>query len=187
LQLTPNPGGISPKALGTAAIGTDTNAAHSDHVHPFPTALSLQTLVLAAPGDAEPLPASPTAATQGTAALGSREDHIHPTNVVKSPIRYYYESSVLTTDNQPVMRIDGPGSLRNIFYYSGTPGTGTLVIKINGTIIATIGLTSGDTGFIEVVAFTPITLHMGDVVSMAVTASGSASLVTVQLDIEQYA
>ena len=184
LQLTPNPGGVSPHALGTAAIGTSPDAAHADHTHPMIPDATIQGIVLSQGGDALPLPAAGVG-DLGTAVRGSREDHVHPTNVVKTPMRFYFESALTTTDKQPTMRIDGTSKFVGIHYFSLNPGTGTILIKVNTSTVATIGLSITDTGFVTQPGFTPLTLSPGDAVTAVVAAGGSANQVTLQLDIEQ--
>ena len=183
LQLTPNPGGVTPHALGTANIGTSADAAHADHTHPMIPDATIQDIVLSQSGDSVPLPAG--TAALGTAVRGSREDHVHPTNVVKTPIRFYFESALSTTDKQPTLRIDGTSRFVGIHYYSVNPGTGTLIVKVNNVTVATLGMSITDSGFVTQPGFSPSTLSPGDAVSIMVAAGGSANQVTVQLDIEQ--
>lgn len=185
LQVTPNPGGVTPLALGIANIGTSPDAARADHVHPQITELIVQGLILSNPGDAVPL-ADGTPAV-GTATRAAREDHIHPKNTVKTPIRYFFETPLATTDQQPALRIDGSSKIQNIRYYSKTPGNGTIIVYKNGSAITTLSFSSADgTTFLTQAGFTATSLVAGDVITIAVTGSGSAAGVTVQLDIEQY-
>jgi hypothetical protein len=146
---------------------------------------TIQGIVLSQSGDAVPLPAG--TAALGVAVRGSREDHVHPTNIVKTPIRFYFESSLTTTDKQPTFRIDGPSHFAAIHYYSVSPGTGTILVRVNGITVATIGLSVTDAGFITQSGFTPINLAIGDAVTVTVAAGGSANQVTLQFDIEQSA
>ena len=165
--------------------GNGASAARYNHVHPAPTVDSLRTAVLTANGDAAPL-ADTLVGSLGTGVKGSRSDHSHPRNAVKTPIRYYYETPLTLHDNQPAMRVDGVSKLVGIRYYSAiTVGSGTLTLYINGTSFTTLTLSSSDTGFVnKTIAAT--NLAVGDIISISVTGAGTASGVTVQLDIEQY-
>jgi hypothetical protein len=100
-------------------------------------------------------------------------------------MRFYFESALTTTDKQPTMRIDGTSKLAGIHYFSLNPGTGTILIKVNTSTVATIGLSITDTGFVTQPGFIPMTLSPGDAVTVVVAAGGSANQVTLQLDIEQ--
>jgi hypothetical protein len=175
-----------PVALGTAALGGSPYAAPLDHVHPDVTNTTLQRL-LADGGGAVPLPDG--VAAVGDSLFAARENHVHPKNAVKSPIRYFFETPLALTDQQPALRIDAAGKIVAIRYYAppGSTGTGTIVIYRNGTTLSTLSLSGGDTGFVTKSGFTETTLAVGDIISIAVTGAGTASKVTVQLDIEQYA
>lgn len=186
LQLTSTEVPASVGATG-AAIGVSADAAHADHTH-IVEAATLQTL-LATSG--LPLPNGATGVL-GDSVFAAHANHVHPRGTIKTPIRYYFESPILTTDKQPAMRIDGPSSLGAIRYTSTTPGTGSITVKIGGTVIATLGLSAGDTPgtfilhpTLTLPAAYPLALTTGDVVTVTVLGSGSAAGVTVQLDISQ--
>ena len=70
----PAAGTATPKALGTAAVGTSTKYAREDHVHAKPTI---------------PSASSTTPKMDGTAAVGTgttyaRADHVHPTDTSRA-------------------------------------------------------------------------------------------------------
>lgn len=67
----PAAGTATPKALGTAAVGTSTKYAREDHVHAKPTIPSA-----ASSGT----PAMDGTASRGSSANFARADHVHPTD-----------------------------------------------------------------------------------------------------------
>lgn len=71
----PAAGTATPKALGTAAVGTSTKYAREDHVHAkptIPTAASSGT------------PAMDGTASRGSSANFARADHVHPTDTSRA-------------------------------------------------------------------------------------------------------
>ena len=175
-----------PVALGTAALGSSPYAAALDHVHPDITNTTLQR-ILADGGGA--VPVADGVAGVGDSLFAARENHVHPKNIVKSPIRYFYETPLALTDQQPALRIDAAGKIVAIRYYAptGSTGTGTIVVYKNGVALSTLSLSLGDSGFVTKSGFSEVALSVGDIISIAVTGAGTATKVTIQLDIEQYA
>lgn len=64
----PVAGSTTPKAPGTAAVGTSTKYAREDHIHPTQTV----------PTAATATPKAPGTAAVGTSTKYAREDHVHP-------------------------------------------------------------------------------------------------------------
>ena len=71
----PAAGTATPKALGTAAVGTSTKYAREDHVHAMPT-------IPAAASSGTP--AMDGTASRGSSANFARADHVHPTDTSRA-------------------------------------------------------------------------------------------------------
>lgn len=71
----PAAGTATPKALGTAAVGTSTKFAREDHVHAMPT-------IPAAASSGTP--AMDGTASRGSSAQYARADHVHPTDTSRA-------------------------------------------------------------------------------------------------------
>lgn len=110
--------------------------------------------------------------------------------VIKAPLRWFYEAALTTTVLQPAYRADVAGTLKAIRTQSQTPGTGTLLIKINGTTIASYGTltlvgTDSATAWTDRYTGLSVAIAAGDSITAVCSVAGTAAGVTVQLDIEQ--
>jgi hypothetical protein len=110
--------------------------------------------------------------------------------VIKAPLRWFYEAALTTTVLQPAYRADAAGTLKAIRTQSQTPGTGTLLIKINGTTIASYGTltllgTDSATAWTDRYTGLSVAIAAGDSITAVCSVAGTAAGVTVQLDIEQ--
>lgn len=104
-----------------------------------------------------------------------------------SPMRWFYDAAVQTTDKQPAYRCDRPTVVRAIRHQSQTPGTGTLMIKVNGTNQWSITLAGTDSATAWMNDYTGLlnsVLAAGDSVTCTVTGNGTAAGVTVQIEME---
>jgi hypothetical protein len=104
---------------------------------------------------------------------------------IKSPLRWFYENAPTTADKQPAYRIDSDSILRAVRHNSQTAGTGTIQIKRNGTVIATITCAAGNSGWVDDSTGLSLALATGDSITATVSSGGTALATTIQLDIDQ--
>jgi len=110
---------------------------------------------------------------------------------IKSPIFFYYETTLNTSDKQPVVRIDTASNVVAVRVFrnnTSAPGSnGTISIRRNGSEIYSLSIATGDSHQTWVTKSTSNTaLSSGDSISAVVTGAGSGITdITIALDIEQ--
>lgn len=108
---------------------------------------------------------------------------------VNKILSYYYESSLSTSDKQPVWRVPLPGVIKAVYYYrdntSAPTVSGTILIKKNGTTIYTVTIGTSDSNQTWISSSTtPTTIAAGDKIEAICSATGTGvSNITVQVDV----
>jgi hypothetical protein len=116
---------------------------------------------------------------------------------VRTPLRWYWEPALTTSDKQPIYYIEAPGTLKNIRWYrddaTSVSGTTVLLLKKNGSTLYTLTIeTAAAQGTWSTTwngtsrAGLTDALVAGDRLEMTVsTGNTTMKNLTVQLDIEQ--
>lgn len=173
----------APSALGSAAVGTASTAARSDHVHPMPAIGSLTSVVLTSPtsgqvltfdgtnwvnsdpsggaGGSTPLagsaPPAVGTATTGVSTFAARQDHTHAQQAALAP-------TGLTGAVSATRWVGGTASAAPT---TGTFAVGDFVVAQNGKI------------FVCVTAGSPGTwVQHGELATAAASALGTAAVGT---------
>ena len=108
----------------------------------------------------------------------------------KKTLSYFYDSSLATTDTQPVWRAPFAGNITAVRYYRNntlapTAG-GTILIKKAGSTVYTVTIGTSDANQTWIASSTTSTAFaVGDKIEPTVSASGtSIANITVQVDLE---
>ena len=117
--------------------------------------------------------------------------------LVRTPIRYYYEPAVQTTDKQPVAYIESASTLKNIRWFrddtTTVSGTTVLLLKKNGTTLYTLTIETAAASRTWATSWNGTSranlsdaLVAGDYLELVVSTGNTTMLgLAVQLDVEQ--
>jgi hypothetical protein len=131
-------------------------------------------------------------ADPGSSSDAAHADHIHQAPSVSTPMRFFYENALSTTDVQPIFIVDVPLLVRAIKWIraDNSPLTGgaTIQIKVSNVVIWTVVISQDAPAREIVTAFDSLThsLAEGDFVELVVT-QGDPGLkqLSLHLSVEQ--
>lgn len=109
---------------------------------------------------------------------------------IRTSMTYYYGSTLLVTEKQPVMRTKTAGNIIDIKYYRDNTtyptGAGSILIKKNGTTIYTVTIGTGDAHQTWITtSTTPTAFALGDTITATVSSAGTTiSDITVDMTVE---